>query len=96
MTASEFTPTTEQVRDGFAYDAQDEYINPLNSGSNAHYARRGFDRWLAEHDAGVRKATLAGTIAIAEKHVMYAEHCAGCGMASVIASELRSVTEPTQ
>ena len=90
MTASEFTPTTDEVR--FRY-AEFPYVSQIEDepGDPAE-----FDRWLAEHDAGVRKATLAGTIAIAEKHVMYAEHCAGCGMASVIASELRSVTEPTQ
>ena len=49
---SDWTPTTEQVRDGYRYDAEYEYHNPL---STEHVRLgRAFDRWLAAHDAQVR------------------------------------------
>ena len=87
---AEFTPTTDIVRSRYT---EFPYVSQIKDepGDPAE-----FDRWLAKHDAKVRKATLAGAAAVAEKHVMYAEHCAGCSMATVIASELRSVTEAAQ
>lgn len=48
---SEHTPTTEQVRDGYRYDPEAEYRDPLTP----HHVINGraFDRWYA---AEVRKA----------------------------------------
>ena len=53
MTA-EFTPTTEQVRDGYATDPEDDYRNPISAPANFRAAERAFDRWLAEHDTEIR------------------------------------------
>ena len=43
---SDYTPTTQQVRDGYRYDPEDDYRNPLQAGANAERAGRDFDRWL--------------------------------------------------
>lgn len=48
---SDWTPTTEQVRDGYRYDPEEEWRNP---GSNAHITNGyAFDRWLRQHDSEV-------------------------------------------
>lgn len=44
--SDDYTPTTEQVRDGYRYDPNDDYYNPLQAGANAEYNGRAFDRWL--------------------------------------------------
>lgn len=44
---NEFTPTTEQVRDGYAIDPEDEYRDPINAPANRRANERYFDRWLA-------------------------------------------------
>lgn len=48
---SDYTPTTEQVRDGYRYDPEAEYHDPVTP----HHVTSGraFDRWYA---AEVRKA----------------------------------------
>lgn len=48
---TDFTPTTEQVRDGSAIDPEAEYRDPLTN--HTPYGQRAFDRWLAEHDRAV-------------------------------------------
>ena len=45
---SDWTPTTEQVRDGYRYDPADDYYNPVQAGANAERNGRAFDRWLAQ------------------------------------------------
>ena len=52
MSAEQFTPTTEQVRHGFAVDPEAEYRDPLTN--HTLYGERAFDRWLAKHDAEVK------------------------------------------
>ena len=47
----EFTPTIKAVRDAYAYAAHDPSEDDPDS--DEHY--REFDRWLAQHDAEVRK-----------------------------------------
>lgn len=46
--SDEFTPTTEQVRDGYRYDPEAEWRDPITP----HHIINGraFDRWLAAHD----------------------------------------------
>lgn len=51
---SEWTPTTEQVRSGFASDPEGEYRDPINAASNQRWAEKAFDRWLADHDERVK------------------------------------------
>lgn len=48
---SDWTPTTEQVRYGFAVDPEAEYRDPLTN--HTLHGERAFDRWLAAHDAEV-------------------------------------------
>ena len=48
---STFTPTIKAVRDAYAYAAHDPSEDDPDS--DEHY--REFDRWLAQHDAEVRK-----------------------------------------
>ena len=43
---SEFTPTTQQVRDGYRYDPEDEYRDPIGAPQRSAEAGRAFDRWL--------------------------------------------------
>ena len=45
---SDWTPTTEDVRDGYRYDPADDYYNPVQAGANAERNGRAFDRWLAQ------------------------------------------------
>jgi hypothetical protein len=49
---SEFTPTTTQVRDGYRYDPEAEYRDPITPHHEIN--GRAFDRWLAERDRRVR------------------------------------------
>lgn len=58
---SEWTPTTEQVREGYAYDAQAEYMYPTSNYTEGN--RRAFDRWLAQHDADLLAPILERIIA---------------------------------
>lgn len=61
MSNEQFTPTTEQVRDGYAHDPESEYRDPLTNHTNNN--KRAFDRWLAAHDAEVKaEATLARAV----------------------------------
>ena len=48
---SDYTPTIKAVRDAYAYAAHDPSEDDPDS--DEHY--REFDRWLAQHDAEVRK-----------------------------------------
>ena len=50
---SEYTPTTQQVEDGFAHEPEYEFHNPVGYGSHVQSNRRAFKRWLAAHDAEV-------------------------------------------
>ena len=43
---NDWTPTTQQVRDKYRYDPEDDYRNPLHAGANAERAGRDFDRCL--------------------------------------------------
>ena len=45
---SDWTPTTKQVRDGYRFDPEEDYYNPLQAGANAERAGRDFDRWLEQ------------------------------------------------
>lgn len=47
---SEYTPTTEQVREAYSLDPYIDYYDPVNAGALHAQARRDFDRWLAAHD----------------------------------------------
>lgn len=51
---SDFTPTTEQVRSGFATDPIAEYHDPLTN--HTRLGERAFDRWLVEHDRRIKAA----------------------------------------
>lgn len=53
-----YTPTTENVEDGYAHDPESEYRDPINYGSTVQANRRAFRRWLAAHDAEVRRGSL--------------------------------------
>lgn len=53
---ADFTPTTAQVRSGYACDPEGEYRDPINAASNQRWAERAFDRWL---DAVKREAKAA-------------------------------------
>jgi len=56
---SEYTPTTKQIRERCITDPEDEYHNPINAPANRLAAGREFDRWLAAHDAEVRRDAAA-------------------------------------
>ena len=45
---TDYTPTTKQVRDGYRFDPEEDYYNPLQAGANAERAGRDFDRWLEQ------------------------------------------------
>lgn len=49
-----FTPTTEQVREGYADDPTAEYYDPLTNHTALN--RRAFDRWLVQHNAIIAQA----------------------------------------
>lgn len=49
MSDTEYTPTTEQVRDHFAWGLMDDPFLTRH-----HKAAEAFDRWLAAHEAQVR------------------------------------------
>lgn len=51
---SEYTPTTEQIRNAYVIDEADEYRDPISAPANRRANERYFDRWLAEHDARVK------------------------------------------
>ena len=42
-----YTPTTQQVEDGFAHEPEYEFHDPINYGSHVQSNRRAFKRWLA-------------------------------------------------
>ena len=46
---SDYTPTTEEVKANYALVGDDEVVNNINE--------QKFDRWLAQRDAEVAKAT---------------------------------------
>lgn len=48
--SAEWTPTTEQVREGYAYDAEEEYRNPDGYPTAQRENRQAFNRWLVQHD----------------------------------------------
>lgn len=52
--SGEFSPTTEQVRDGYAIDPEAEYRDPLTN--HTPQGQRAFDRWLKGHDAEVKES----------------------------------------
>lgn len=49
----DYTPTTDEVRDGYATDPESEYYDPIGYPAYARGLRRAFDRWLAAHDREV-------------------------------------------
>ena len=51
-----YTPTTDQVRDGYSIDPEGEYRDPINASANRRWAAHAFDRWLAAHDAALLEA----------------------------------------
>lgn len=62
-----FIPTTDQVRDGYAYDPEYEYHNPTDTGY-VHFNRATFDRWLSKVKA---EAWDEGAAAQAEAYDYY-------------------------
>ena len=56
---SDFTPTIQQVRDGYRYDLEDEYRDPIGAPQRSAEAGRAFDRWLAAHDTELREQIAA-------------------------------------
>ena len=44
--SNEYTPTTEQVEDGYVHDSRDKYRDPVNYPANVRVHRRAFRRWL--------------------------------------------------
>ena len=67
---SDYTPTTEDVRNGFA---NNEFIK---SGHNVAYLmefageyQAQFDRWLAQHDAEVARAERERIVGLLKAHV---------------------------
>ena len=70
MSTDEYTPTTEQVRDGYSIDPEDEYRDPINASANRRWAAHAFDRWLAAHDAEIRAERVAPE---SDWHFTYAE-----------------------
>lgn len=45
---TEYTPTTEQVENGYVHDSEDEYRDPVNYPASVRMRRRDFQRWLAQ------------------------------------------------
>lgn len=58
MSDGPFTPTTDQVRDGYRLDPMDDYHDPVNAGANAERNGRAFDRWLARVKEDARAGAL--------------------------------------
>src|SRR5690606_22917367 len=56
MSTNNWVPTDTQVRDGFRYDPEAEYRDPITPHHEIN--GRAFDRWLAKHDAGVAAKAL--------------------------------------
>ena len=56
---SDYTPTTQQVRDGYRYDPEYDYYNPLEAGANVELRGLAFDRWLEQVKAEARADALA-------------------------------------
>ncbi|CAN5422894.1 hypothetical protein BH09ACT9_BH09ACT9_00440 [soil metagenome] len=54
--SDEFTPTTEQVRSGYAIDPEAEYHDPLTN--HTALGERAFDRWLLDHDRRIKAEAL--------------------------------------
>ena len=54
--SGEFTPTTKQVRDGYRYDPEAEYHDPITP----HHVTNGraFDRWYAAEIAAAKAEAL--------------------------------------
>lgn len=50
---SEFTPTTDQVRNEYTFDASAEYNGTDHAAACIESSEREFDRWLAAHDAEI-------------------------------------------
>ena len=46
-----YTPTTDQIREGYAHDPESDYRDPLTDHAAVH--RRSFNQWLTKHDAEV-------------------------------------------
>ena len=64
---SKYTPTTEQVEDGFAHEPEYEYHNPIGYGLHVQANRRAFKRWLAEVErAAAEKALVAAADAVGD------------------------------
>ena len=51
---SDWTPTTQQVRDGYRYDPEYDYYNPLHASANVELRGLAFDRWLDHVKAEAR------------------------------------------
>ena len=58
-THGEYTPTTEDVRNGYVHDSEAEYYDPEGYPSSVAEAKRAFDRWLAAHVADALEAVTA-------------------------------------
>ena len=56
---SDWTPTTQQVRDGYRYDPEYDYYNPLHESANVELRGLAFDRWLEQVKAEARDDALA-------------------------------------
>ena len=51
--SDDYMPTTEQVRDGYRYDPEYDYYNPLEAGANVELRGLAFDRWLDQVKAEI-------------------------------------------
>ena len=74
---SNFTPTTQQVRDGFRFDPEDEWRDPVGAIMRAIEAGRAFDRWLAAHDAELREQIARELVDEAQAMTRFSAHLLG-------------------
>lgn len=89
MSDNEYTPSTEDVENGYAHDPEVEYRDPVNYGYAVAGNRRAFRRWLAALDAAIRKDQAERDIAIVNQLYPLGSEVLG-NAPTVIAVALRS------
>ena len=66
-----YTPTTDQIREGYIYDAGEaEYIDPINGHLFYESAGKWFDRWLEGEQARVRSEALKEAAQVAAEAML--------------------------
>ena len=68
MSDTEYTPTAEQVETAYSHDPEDEYRDPVGYGYRVNENRRGFRRWLAQHEAAIRRDQILKDAQIAKDY----------------------------